>query len=111
MQVSVWTDVYVMLEAWKRSDPERTVAQRMGETMEHAGISITISSLTNCICFLIGAAAPLKFSYYFCMYAGGLRFLRLRPDGQRGGCCHCPASTRRGPALTRRVVHTLRYRG
>ncbi|UYV82133.1 daf-6 [Cordylochernes scorpioides] len=67
-------DVYVMLEAWKRSDPERTVAQRMGETMEHAGISITISSLTNCICFLIGAAAPLKFSYYFCMYAAACVF-------------------------------------
>lgn len=47
-------DTFVLLAAWRRTDPKKSVVERMGETYSEAAVSITITSLTNFISFIIG---------------------------------------------------------
>lgn len=44
-------DAFLMLGAWRTSDPRLSVEKRMGITMSDAGASITVTSLTNFGCF------------------------------------------------------------
>ncbi|UYV82120.1 daf-6 [Cordylochernes scorpioides] len=62
-------DAFVILAAWRRTCPSQSVPERLSRTLEQSGLAITISSLTNCLCFLIGATSPFSFAYCFCMYA------------------------------------------
>ena len=45
------------------------VVERLGKTMEHAGVAITITSITDFIAFGIGATTQLPALRSFCMYA------------------------------------------
>uniref|UniRef100_A0A7E4VVR9 SSD domain-containing protein n=1 Tax=Panagrellus redivivus TaxID=6233 RepID=A0A7E4VVR9_PANRE len=47
-------DAFLMLGAWRMTDPAKSVEERMGETMGDAGASITVTSLTNFGCFALG---------------------------------------------------------
>lgn len=44
-------DAFLMLGAWRTSDPRLSVERRMGIMMSDAGASITVTSLTNFGCF------------------------------------------------------------
>lgn len=44
-------DAFLMLGAWRMTDPRLPVHKRMGITMADAGASITVTSLTNFGCF------------------------------------------------------------
>ncbi|CAD6191995.1 unnamed protein product [Caenorhabditis auriculariae] len=61
-------DVFIILRAWDRTDTSRGVDHRMAETLEEAGPSITISSLTNAMSFFIGMTsqtpAVRSFSFF-----------------------------------------------
>ncbi|XP_023241646.1 patched domain-containing protein 3-like, partial [Centruroides sculpturatus] len=47
-------DTFVMLSAWMKTDPKKSVEERMAETFTESGVSITITSLTNVASFLVG---------------------------------------------------------
>lgn len=44
-------DAFLMLGAWRMTDPRLSLEKRMGITMGDAGASITVTSLTNFGCF------------------------------------------------------------
>ncbi|XP_067135046.1 patched domain-containing protein 3-like [Centruroides vittatus] len=50
-------DTFVLLSAWRRSDRKQNVEKRLGETYSVSAVSITLTSLTNIVCFFIGAVA------------------------------------------------------
>ncbi|TKR82013.1 hypothetical protein L596_015797 [Steinernema carpocapsae] len=47
-------DAFLLLGAWRTSNPKDSVEKRMGHTMGDAGASITVTSLTNFGCFALG---------------------------------------------------------
>ncbi|XP_022235299.1 patched domain-containing protein 3-like, partial [Limulus polyphemus] len=61
-------DTFVLLAAWRRTDPKKSVEERMSETYSDAAVSITITSLTNFISFLIGVITPFPSVQIFCIY-------------------------------------------
>jgi len=66
-------DCFVLLSAWWRSETSagRDVVSRMSATFSDAAVSITITSVTNVVSFLVGAAIPgFPSVRIFCFYAG-----------------------------------------
>lgn len=51
-------DAFVLLAAWRRTDPTMSVPKRLSHTYSEAAVSITITSLTNFISFMIGIITP-----------------------------------------------------
>jgi len=64
--------VFLMLSAWARSEAvSRDMVTRMSITYADASVSLTITSLTNVLSFLVGAIIPgFPCVQIFCMYAG-----------------------------------------
>lgn len=59
-------DMFVILSCWNAlppSDKVLPIPQRMGLAMRHAGLSITITSVTDFVAFLIGSSTVIK--HYF----------------------------------------------
>lgn len=63
-------DTFVMLAAWRRTNLQDSVAQRIGKTYSDAAVSITITSITDMISFFIGAITPFPCVQIFCLYTG-----------------------------------------
>lgn len=61
-------DAFVLIAAWRVTNPKDSVENRMGHTFSEAGVSITITSLTNFVSFCIGMSAPFPAFQTFCMY-------------------------------------------
>jgi predicted RND superfamily exporter protein len=64
-------DTFVMLNAWHRQSDlsTKTISENMKDTYEEAAVSITITSITNIISFLVGAFVPgFNTVQIFCMY-------------------------------------------
>ena len=51
-------DMFVLMNAWNRTNPKLSVERRMMLTMEDAGTSITITSFINVLSFIIGSYMP-----------------------------------------------------
>uniref|UniRef100_A0AC34QRE2 SSD domain-containing protein n=1 Tax=Panagrolaimus sp. JU765 TaxID=591449 RepID=A0AC34QRE2_9BILA len=62
-------DTFLMLAAWHETSRRLSVEERVEAAMRHAGVSISITSLTDSLAFLIGAIAPLPAVIYFCYYS------------------------------------------
>lgn len=62
-------DTFVMLAAWRRTSVKLSVPERMGDMMSEAAVSITISSLSNMISFMIGIINPFPSVQIFCAYS------------------------------------------
>lgn len=64
-------DVFIILRAWDGTNMHSPVHERLAKTLEDAGPSITISSLTNALAFAIGilskTPAVRTFSIYSCI--------------------------------------------
>ncbi|XP_068204800.1 patched domain-containing protein 3-like [Palaemon carinicauda] len=65
-------DMFVIVTAWnnipaKYQDQE--LCQRIAMAMGHAGVSITVTSVTNFLAFIIGSSSELPALRYFCLYA------------------------------------------
>lgn len=67
-------DTFVMLAAWRRTNLQDSVADRMAQTYADAAVSITITSLTDMISFFIGAITPFPCVQIFCLYTGGFMY-------------------------------------
>ncbi|XP_067135658.1 patched domain-containing protein 3-like [Centruroides vittatus] len=53
-------DSFVLLAAWRKTNPKDSVEKRMSITYSEATVSITITSLTNIACSLIALTTPFK---------------------------------------------------
>ncbi|XP_022227646.2 patched domain-containing protein 3 [Drosophila obscura] len=62
-------DTFVMLAGWRRTKAKMPVAERMGHMMSEAAVSITITSVTDFISFLIGIISPFRSVRIFCTYS------------------------------------------
>ncbi|XP_023211688.1 patched domain-containing protein 3-like [Centruroides sculpturatus] len=62
-------DAFVLLACWKISNPKHKVHKRMEETLGEAGISITLTSLTNLFSYCIGMTASFPLIRMFCYYS------------------------------------------
>ncbi|VDO89594.1 unnamed protein product [Heligmosomoides polygyrus] len=62
-------DSFLMLAAWHETPRHLDVDKRIGSSMRHAAVSISITTLTDALAFLIGAIAPLPAVKYFCFYS------------------------------------------
>uniref|UniRef100_A0A914WCH1 SSD domain-containing protein n=1 Tax=Plectus sambesii TaxID=2011161 RepID=A0A914WCH1_9BILA len=52
-------DMFLILAAWRSTDREAPVIDRIETAMQHAGVSVTMTSATDALSFFIGAMAPL----------------------------------------------------
>ncbi|EJW72898.1 hypothetical protein WUBG_16196, partial [Wuchereria bancrofti] len=58
-----------MLAAWHDTNSNLSVEERIKVSMQHAAVSIAITSVTDITAFLIGSIAPLPAVIYFCYYS------------------------------------------
>ncbi|XP_076361005.1 patched domain-containing protein 3-like [Tachypleus tridentatus] len=80
-------DTFVLLAAWRRTDRKKPVEERMSEAYMDAAVSITITSLTNFISFLIGVITPFPSVQIFCTYtAVSVLFAYIWQITFFGGC-------------------------
>lgn len=63
-------DTFVMLSAWRRAPVHDSVPKRLGKCYSDAAVSITVTSLTNFLSFMIGGITPFPCVRIFCFYAG-----------------------------------------
>lgn len=63
-------DTFIMLAAWRKTNPAESVESRMGEALSEAAVSITITSLTDFLAFCAGAIVPLPAVRTFCICTG-----------------------------------------
>ncbi|XP_067134133.1 patched domain-containing protein 3-like [Centruroides vittatus] len=61
-------DAFVLIACWRITDPKDSVEKRMEVTYGEAGVSITLTSLTNFISYCIGMMAPFPFIRIFSYY-------------------------------------------
>ncbi|XP_054167709.1 patched domain-containing protein 3-like [Oppia nitens] len=80
-------DAFVLLAAWRRTNPLMTVSERLGHTYSEAAVSITITSVTNFISFMIGTITPFPSVRIFCIYtAVAVLFTYIYHITFFGGC-------------------------
>lgn len=56
-------DMFVIMACWRNlsaAERQLTIAEKIAHTMKHAGTSITITSLTDVIAFMVGASTVSK---------------------------------------------------
>lgn len=63
-------DTFVLLSSWRRSSVHATVPERMGRSYADAAVSITVTSATNFLSFMVGAITPFPCVRIFCLYTG-----------------------------------------
>ena len=72
-------DMFVIVQAWETLDEnERNhkLVDKFGMTMKHAGVAITITSVTDLLAFAIGASTAIPSLTSFCIYASfGILFI------------------------------------
>ncbi|VDP24721.1 unnamed protein product [Heligmosomoides polygyrus] len=62
-------NVFILLSAWRSTPSHESLEKRMEETFADAGVSITVTSLTDFISFAVGCATPFPSVQMFCAYA------------------------------------------
>ena len=63
-------DMFVLLRAYEMTSPSHPVSDRIKETMQHGGVSIFFTSITDLMAFGIGSFSPFGAVYTFCIYCG-----------------------------------------
>ena len=87
-------DMFVIIQCRNTLSQEHLssggVAERLGRTMEHAGVAITITSLTNFMAFGIGSTTQMPALRSFCMYAaiGILSIFFFQVNAALHSLCH-----------------------
>lgn len=65
-------DMFQLMTEWRQTNIRDTIAERMSHTLRSAAVSITITSMTNLLAFLIGATSPFISVKIFCACSGEL---------------------------------------
>jgi hypothetical protein len=63
-------DMFIIYASFMKTDVESTTTERIANTFRKAGVSITITSLTDFVAFAVGILASFKSVQIFCVYAG-----------------------------------------
>lgn len=53
-------DMFVMLSSWRHTDYRLPAEERMGLMMKTAAVSVTLTSVTDAMAFLIGAITTFR---------------------------------------------------
>ncbi|KAF4098092.1 hypothetical protein G5714_022100 [Onychostoma macrolepis] len=61
-------DMFIMISCWQKTEVDKAVEVRLAETYKEAGVSITITTLTDVLAFYIGLLTPFGSVQSFCMY-------------------------------------------
>ncbi|KAK9962835.1 hypothetical protein ABG768_008185 [Culter alburnus] len=61
-------DMFIMISCWQKTEVNKAVEVRLAETYKEAGVSITITTLTDVMAFYIGLMTPFRSVQSFCMY-------------------------------------------
>lgn len=71
-------NLLVICDSIDQTDPSLPVGDRMQQGMKLAGVSVTMTSLTNAVGFFMGASSSLPGLSKFCLYGGiGVLFLHF----------------------------------
>ncbi|CAM4652117.1 unnamed protein product [Leuciscus chuanchicus] len=62
--------MFIMISCWQKTEVHKDVDLRLAETYKEAGVSITITTLTDVLAFYIGLMTPFRSVQSFCMYTG-----------------------------------------
>ncbi|XP_069951253.1 patched domain-containing protein 3-like [Cherax quadricarinatus] len=65
-------DMFVIMQAWNNLSPQemkQELNERVGYALKHAGVSITVTSVTDFAAFAIGSTTMLPALRSFCLYA------------------------------------------
>ena len=62
-------DMFVIMSAWEDTEDIDDIKKKAGRTLRHAGVAITVTSLTDVTAFFIGATTQLPALRSFCLYA------------------------------------------
>ncbi|GAX11141.1 hypothetical protein FisN_9Hh232 [Fistulifera solaris] len=96
-------DSFIVIGAYTRADPRKSAVERIEETFDLVGISITMTSLTSALAFAVGCTSTVPAVYWVCLYAspavlmvyfyqltffvGCIVLDQQRIDQQRRDCC------------------------
>uniref|UniRef100_A0A158P8C5 SSD domain-containing protein n=1 Tax=Angiostrongylus cantonensis TaxID=6313 RepID=A0A158P8C5_ANGCA len=61
-------DVFIIIHAMRKTNKKMSLEDQIAETMEEAGPSITVTSVTNILSFGIGVLTPTPAISLFCLY-------------------------------------------
>ncbi|KAG1927991.1 SSD domain-containing protein [Pimephales promelas] len=61
-------DMFILISCWQTTEVHKDVEVRLAETYKEAGVSITITTLTDVLAFYIGLMTPFRSVQSFCMY-------------------------------------------
>jgi len=62
-------DMFILVASFDRTSPSDDVRTRCSEGLRDAGVTITLTSLTNAVAFLLGSTTSIPAVSYFCIYA------------------------------------------
>jgi predicted RND superfamily exporter protein len=98
-------DSFVIMNSFLQTDRSKELPERMKYAMSHAGVSVTVTSMTDFVAFLISTSTSLPALSSFCFYAAaGIFFLFVfqciffaayvvidarRQEARRIDCCCC----------------------
>lgn len=98
-------ETFVIMGAVDRTDPTKTIPERISDALGHVGPSVMVTTLTDFIGFVISVKSPLPALSSFCLYAAlslfflcGLQFTFFLPlvawdmkrvEKNRIDCCVC----------------------
>mmetsp|Transcript_16130 Transcript_16130/g.21333 ORF Transcript_16130/g.21333 Transcript_16130/m.21333 type:complete len:928 (+) Transcript_16130:228-3011(+) len=108
-------DSFVIVNAFDQVPKDQPVPERLANALSHAAVSITVTSVTDFVAFLISTTSSLPALSSFCLYAAmGILFLfsfqvsffsafvaidAKRVEAGRADCCPC--------CMVRRSVHEV----
>jgi Niemann-Pick C1 protein len=62
-------DAYILTGAFNRTNPNKTPEQRMEDTIEEVGLSITVTTVTSAVAFGLSSTSSIPAVRWLCLYA------------------------------------------
>ncbi|XP_023209843.1 patched domain-containing protein 3-like [Centruroides sculpturatus] len=100
-------DAYVLIAAWRRTNPEDGVQKRLENVYSDAAVSITITSITTFLSFCIGITTPYAVIKLFSFYAATAVFFAFVYQITFFGGCLALSGFREQKNLHPLTFHTL----
>lgn len=103
-------DMFILVNSFERTDRAESIPRRLGLAMEHAGVSVFITSVSDVLAFAAGSSTSLPAVAFFCINAAVIIFVDFvlqitlfcaflaldarRVKANRRDCCPCCISGR-----------------